>query len=76
MIRATNRFLLLAQAVFAGFDLTATIAWSAFDELAPAAVDHLLLLAWNFERELVQRSRSAGYAGRYIRPAPEVAVFG
>ena len=49
---------------------------ASVDELAPAAVDHLLLLAWNFERELVERSRGAGYAGRFIRPAPEVAVFG
>ena len=45
------------------------------NELAHGAVDHLLLLAWNFEREIVQRSRAAGYRGSYIRPVPAVAVF-
>ena len=28
-----------------------------------------------FEREIVQRSRAAGYRGSYIRPVPAVAVF-
>jgi hypothetical protein len=45
-------------------------------ELAAAEVDHLLLLAWNFEREIVRRSRAGGYRGSYIRPVPAVAVFG
>ena len=43
--------------------------------LAAAEVDHLLLLAWNFEREIVRRSRAAGYRGSYIRPVPAVSVF-
>jgi SAM-dependent methyltransferase len=44
-------------------------------ELAAAGVDHLLLLAWNFESEIVKRSRAAGYRGSYVRPVPAVAVF-
>jgi len=44
-------------------------------ELAAAKVDDLLLLAWNFEREIVRRSRAIGYGGSYIRPVPAVAVF-
>jgi SAM-dependent methyltransferase len=44
------------------------------NELAAAQVDDLLLLAWNFEREIVRRSRAAGYRGRYIQPVPTVAV--
>ena len=45
------------------------------NELAAGQVDHLLLLAWNFEREIVQRSRAVGYRGSYIRPVPSVSVF-
>ena len=45
------------------------------DKLAGAGVDHLLLLAWNFEAEIVKRSRAAGYRGSYVRPVPAVAVF-
>jgi hypothetical protein len=44
-------------------------------ELAKADVDHLLLLAWNFESEIVTRSRAAGFRGSYVRPVPAVAVF-
>jgi C-methyltransferase-like protein/putative zinc binding protein/methyltransferase family protein len=44
-------------------------------ELAAGEVDHLLLLAWNFESEIVKRSRAAGYRGSYVRPVPAVAVF-
>jgi SAM-dependent methyltransferase len=44
-------------------------------ELAAAEVDHLLLLAWNFESEIVKRSRAAGYRGSFVRPVPAVAVF-
>lgn len=44
-------------------------------ELAAARVDHLLLLAWNFESEIVRRSRAAGFRGSYVRPVPAVAVF-
>src|SRR3989454_8044449 len=44
-------------------------------ERAEADVDDLLLLAWNFEQEIVRRSRAIGYGGSYIRPVPAVAVF-
>jgi hypothetical protein len=44
-------------------------------ELASADVQHLLLLAWNFETEIVKRSRAAGYRGAFIRPVPTVAAF-
>jgi predicted TPR repeat methyltransferase len=44
-------------------------------ELRDGPVDHLLLLAWNFEPEIVRRSRAAGYQGKFIRPVPAVAVF-
>jgi len=43
-------------------------------ELAVGEVDRLLLLAWNFEAEIVARSRSAGYRGGYIRPVPSVEL--
>lgn len=45
------------------------------EELRDADATHLLLLAWNFEREIVRRSRAVGYRGRYIRPVPAVAEF-
>ena len=45
------------------------------EELRGADATHLLLLAWNFEREIVRRSRAVGYRGRYIRPVPAVAEF-
>jgi hypothetical protein len=45
------------------------------EELRGADVGHLLLLAWNFEREIVRRSRAVGYRGRFIRPVPAVAEF-
>jgi len=44
-------------------------------ELRATAAGHLLLLAWNFEREIVRRSRDAGYRGAFIRPVPAVSVF-
>lgn len=44
-------------------------------ELRATPAEHLLLLAWNFEREIVRRSRDAGYRGAFIRPVPTVSVF-
>ena len=44
-------------------------------ELRDTSAAHLLLLAWNFEREIARRSRDAGYLGAFIRPVPEVSVF-
>ena len=45
------------------------------EELRDTSAGHLLLLAWNFEREIVRRSRDAGYRGAFIRPVPDVSVF-
>mgnify|MGYP001604193975 CR=1 FL=1 len=44
------------------------------DALMGAKVDVLLLLAWNFEREIRARCRAAGYAGRFIVPVPEARL--
>jgi len=44
-------------------------------ELRETEATHLLLLAWNFEREIVRRSREAGYGAAFIRPVPSVSVF-
>jgi len=45
-------------------------------ELGTAKPEYLLLLAWNFETEIVRRSRAAGHNGKFIRPVPEARVFG
>jgi dTDP-4-dehydrorhamnose reductase/SAM-dependent methyltransferase len=44
------------------------------DELARAPVDYLLLLAWNFEKEIIRRCKEAKYAGKFIRPVPEAVI--
>jgi SAM-dependent methyltransferase len=44
---------------------------TGIDELARSRVDYLLLLAWNFEAEIIRRCRAVGYAGGFIRPVPE-----
>ncbi len=44
------------------------------EELARGDVDHLLLLAWNFEREIVRRCERIGYSGRYIVPVPAITI--
>lgn len=43
--------------------------------LAGGRPDHLLLLAWNFEREIVERSRAAGHRGGWIRPVPQAELL-
>lgn len=47
---------------------------TGIDALKGAKVDVLLLLAWNFEREIRARCRAAGYAGRFIVPVPEARL--
>ncbi|MBF8247840.1 MAG: Methyltransferase domain-containing protein [Bacteroidetes bacterium] len=37
-------------------------------------VDCLLLLAWNFQEEIIQRCRAVGYEGSYIVPVPEPKI--
>ncbi len=40
------------------------------EELATHPVDALLLLAWNFKREIIERCEQAGYQGGFIIPVP------
>lgn len=44
------------------------------DALKSAKVDCLLLLAWNFEKEIRRRCQAAGYAGRFLVPVPEARL--
>ena len=43
-------------------------------ELSTAKVDYLLLLAWNFQEEIIRRCKAAGYRGSYILPCPEPKI--
>jgi novobiocin biosynthesis protein NovU/D-mycarose 3-C-methyltransferase len=44
------------------------------DALRGAKADVLLLLAWNFEKEIRRRCAAAGYRGRYLIPVPEARL--
>ena len=44
------------------------------DALKTSKVDCLLLLAWNFEKEIRGRCRAAGYKGRFLVPVPEARL--
>ncbi len=44
-------------------------------ELAKARADYLLLLAWNFKDEIIERCHRAGYQGGFILPVPQVTVL-
>lgn len=48
---------------------------TGISELHNASVDHLLLLAWNFQKEIVHRCRSAGYTGSFIVPVPTPKII-
>ena len=39
-------------------------------ELATSKVDYLLLLAWNFQKEIIKRCQAAHYEGGFISPVP------
>lgn len=43
--------------------------------LAGAKVDYLLLLAWNFEKEIRGRCRAVEYRGGFILPVPEARAY-
>lgn len=45
------------------------------DELARSKVDYLLLLAWNFQAEIMRRCRTAKYKGDFIIPVPNVNII-
>lgn len=38
-------------------------------------VDYLLLLAWNFRREIRERCQKAGYSGKFILPIPKPEII-
>lgn len=44
------------------------------EALKKAKVDYLLLLAWNFEKEIRDRCLKAGFAGDFIVPVPEAKI--
>lgn len=48
---------------------------TGIDELRRSQVDFLLLLAWNFESEIIRRCKVAGYKGGFIRPVPEAKLL-
>lgn len=45
------------------------------DELGKLKVDYLLLLAWNFQREIVKRCLEKEYKGDFILPVPEATII-
>jgi len=48
---------------------------TSIDELAGNQVDHLLLLAWNFEAEIRRRCQKADYRGTFILPVPDPKII-
>jgi len=47
---------------------------TGIEELATVHVDTLLLLAWNFQEEIIRRCKAVGYKGLYILPCPEPKI--
>jgi dTDP-4-dehydrorhamnose reductase len=47
---------------------------TGIEELRTAKVDYLLLLAWNFQAEIMRRCRAVNYSGAYILPVPEPRI--
>jgi hypothetical protein len=47
---------------------------TGIDELKSARVDYLLLLAWNFQSEIMRRCKAVNYRGAYLLPVPEPRV--
>jgi len=48
---------------------------TGIQELSQQRVDCLVLLAWNFQREIVQRCAAAGYRGSFLVPVPVATVI-
>jgi hypothetical protein len=48
---------------------------TGIEELKTAKVDYLLLLAWNFQSEIVRRCKAVNYGGAYILPVPEPKII-
>lgn len=47
----------------------------SIDELTNSKVDYLLLLAWNFQKEIVKRCQEKLYKGDFILPVPEAMII-
>jgi dTDP-4-dehydrorhamnose reductase/SAM-dependent methyltransferase len=45
------------------------------NELASAKVDYLLLLAWNFQKEIIRRCTAVHYRGGFIIPVPVPTIL-
>jgi dTDP-4-dehydrorhamnose reductase len=45
------------------------------DKLNKSKVDYLLLLAWNFQNEIVKRCQEKKYKGDFILPVPEATII-
>jgi dTDP-4-dehydrorhamnose reductase/2-polyprenyl-3-methyl-5-hydroxy-6-metoxy-1,4-benzoquinol methylase len=48
---------------------------AGIDELKRSRVDYLLLLAWNFQAEIMRRCKAANYAGGFIVPVPDAKIL-
>jgi hypothetical protein len=48
---------------------------TSIEELARSKVDYLLMLAWNFEAEILRRCRAINYLGGFILPVPEARII-
>ena len=48
---------------------------AGIQELDGKRVDYLLLLAWNFQKEIIARCQAARYAGGFILPVPVPAII-
>jgi hypothetical protein len=48
---------------------------TGIQELAETRVDYLLLLAWNFQKEIIARCGAARYGGAFILPVPVPGII-
>lgn len=45
------------------------------DHLIDNPPDYLVILSWNFQKEIVEKCKKAGYTGQYIIPIPDFKVI-
>lgn len=48
---------------------------TGIEDLRKSKVNYLLLLAWNFQNEIIARCKAVNYQGDYILPIPEAAII-
>ncbi len=48
---------------------------TSISKLTESSVDYLLLLAWNFQKEIIQRCKTVSYSGKYIVPVPVARII-